>query len=162
MCIWLFTIKAILAASILAASQVGLDSAVHKPLHSEGAKRFMPGVWINWQEREVEVQAWVVLREGMLELFACSPLTREHESILRVDALPSHIYQALGLIGLEAGSPPAWDEAAQRAQPATGPRLAIRVRYAKDRRVFTERIQHWLWDVGRDQPAPPTRWVSSW
>lgn len=146
---------------MLAASQVGLDSAVHKPLHSQGAKRFMPGVWINWPEQEVEVQAQVVLREGLLELLACSPLTREHESILRIDALPSHIYQALGLIGLEAGSPPAWDEAAQRVLAATGPRLAIRVRYAKDRRIITERIQHWLWDVRQDQPAPPTRWVFS-
>ncbi len=161
MCIGLFTIKAILAASILAAPPAGLDSAVHESLHSDGAKRFMPGVWINWQEREVEVEARVVLREGMLELFACSPLTREHESILRVDALPSHVYQALGLIGLEAGSPPAWDDAAQRSVAASGSRLAIRVRYAKDRRIFTERIQHWLWDARQDQPAPPTRWVFS-
>lgn len=161
MCTWLFTIEVILAASVLAPPQVGLDSAVHEPLHSHAAKRFMPGVWINWQEREVEVEALVVLREGMLELLACGPLTREHESILRIDALPSHIYQALGLIGLEAGSPPAWDEVAQRSLAATGSRLAIRARYAKNREIITEGIGQWLRDVRQDRPAPPMRWVFS-
>ncbi|MCH8851940.1 MAG: hypothetical protein IID41_04735, partial [Planctomycetes bacterium] len=75
-------------------------------LHSTGAKPFMPGVRINWQEREVEVAGVVVLREGMLELFACSADTREHESIMRISARPAHVYQALGLLGLEPGSPP--------------------------------------------------------
>ena len=61
-------------------------------LHSAGAKPFMPGVRINWQDREVEVAGVVVLREGMLALFASSPGTREHESIVRINARPMHVY----------------------------------------------------------------------
>ncbi|UCE61208.1 MAG: hypothetical protein JSU63_05560, partial [Phycisphaerales bacterium] len=62
-------------------------------------RQFAPGVKIDWQRRVVEVDASVVLREGPLELLACSPQTREHESILAVRARPLHIYQAMGLIG---------------------------------------------------------------
>ena len=130
-------------------------------LHSTGAKPFMPGVRINWQEREVEVAGVVVLREGMLELFACSADTREHESIMRISARPAHVYQALGLLGLEPGSPPRWDPEAERGFPATGPRLRLRVRYQREGRLHTDGIHRWMWNIMADEPAPPTQWVFS-
>ena len=78
-------------------------------------KDFAPGVHIDWANRAVEIDARVVLRSGPLELLACSPKTREHESILVVDARPLHVYQALGLIGLAPGSPSRFDEASRKA-----------------------------------------------
>ncbi len=130
-------------------------------LHSADAKPFMPGVRINWQNREVEVAGGVVLREGMLELFACSPNTREHESIVRINARPTHVYQALGLLGLEPGSPPRWDPETERGFAATGPRLRLRVRYQRDGRLYTDEIHKWMWNIMTDEPAPPTQWVFS-
>ncbi len=130
-------------------------------LHSAEAKPFMPGVRINWPNREVEVAGVVVLREGMLELFACSPDTREHESIVRISARPTHIYQALGLLGLEPGSPPHWDPEKERGFAATGPRLRLRVRYQRDGRLHTDELHKWMWNIMTDEPAPPTQWVYS-
>ncbi len=132
-----------------------------QPLHSADAKSFMPGVRINWRNREVEVAGVVVLREGMLELFACSPDTREHESIVRINARPTHVYQALGLLGLEPGSPPRWDPETERGFAATGPRLRLRVRYQRDGRLHTDGIHRWMWDIMNGQPAPATHWVFS-
>ncbi len=130
-------------------------------LHSARAKPFMPGVRINWPNREVEVAGVVVLREGMLELFACSPDTREHESIVRISARPTHVYQALGLLGLEPGSPPRWDPEMERGFAATGPRLRLRVRYQRDGRLYTDEIHRWMWNIMTDEPAPPAQWVFS-
>ncbi len=130
-------------------------------LHSADAKPFMPGVRINWRNREVEVAGVVVLREGMLELFACSADTREHESIVRISAQPTHVYQALGLLGLEPGSPPRWDPETERGVAATGPRLRLRVRYQRDGRLHTDGIHKWMWNIMADAPAPPTQWVFS-
>ena len=130
-------------------------------LHSADAKPFMPGVRINWQAREVEVAGVVVLREGMLELFACSPDTREHESIVRISARPTHVYQAQGLLGLEPGSPPRWDPEMERGFAATGPRLRLRVRYQRDGRTHTHGIHKWMWNIMTDEPASPTQWVFS-
>ncbi len=130
-------------------------------LHSADAKPFMPGVRINWPNREVEVAGVVVLREGMLELFACSPETREHESIVRLSARPTHVYQALGLLGLEPGSPPRWNPETERGFAATGPRLRLRVRYLRDGHLHTDGIHRWMWNIRTDEPAPPTQWVFS-
>lgn len=130
-------------------------------LRSPEARPFVPGVWINWAARQVEVEAYVVMREGMLELFACSPQTKEHESILRVEAQPTHIYQAMGLLGIEAGRPPYWDPKAQRGHAATGSRLTIDVRYQWDGEVRTDKAHRWMRNARDNEPAPPTQWVFS-
>src|ERR1043166_8218583 len=60
-----------------------LISAMAQSLTEPAASRpFQPGVRIDWEQKAVEIDARVVLREGPLELFACSPQTKEHESIL--------------------------------------------------------------------------------
>jgi hypothetical protein len=51
------------------------------------------------------VTAKVALREGLLELVACTPDTKEHESIVTVMAKPSHIHAALLLLGARPGRP---------------------------------------------------------
>jgi len=91
-------------------------------------RAFAPGVRIDWSRRRVEVDARVVLRRGPLELLACSPRTREHESIFVVQARPKRVYQAMGLIGLEPGSPVRYDEAHDRWYAPNGAALAISVR----------------------------------
>lgn len=48
-----------------------------------------------------------------LELVACSPDTREHESLVVTDATPSLIHAALLAVGLEPGSPANLSAAAQ-------------------------------------------------
>ncbi len=64
-----------------------------------------PGVTINVQERSVDIAATVCLRHGSLELVACTKGTKEHESIVAVEARPMHIHAALLLLGAKPGSP---------------------------------------------------------
>ena len=68
--------------------------------------QFQPGVVIDWAHRQVEIDSTVVLREGLLELVACTPKSREHEALVRVNAQAVHIYMALGLIGVQPGKQP--------------------------------------------------------
>lgn len=65
----------------------------------------LPGVKINVDLWTVDVDSRVCLREGLLELIACTKDTKEHESIIVVDAKPSHIHTALLLLGARPGSP---------------------------------------------------------
>ncbi len=117
------------------------------PAEPPPARQFAPGVRIDWPNLTVELDAEVVMRQGPLELFACSPNTKEHESILRVAARPTHIYQALGLIGLTPGRPIRYDEEKNRWDPPTGDALDIRVRYVDDQ--------------GRTVIAAPADWLST-
>jgi hypothetical protein len=64
-----------------------------------------PGVTINLQERSVDVAGSICLRRGSLELVACTKGTKEHESIVAIEAKPMHLHTALLLLGAKPGSP---------------------------------------------------------
>ena len=126
---------------------------------SKVAGQFGRGVRIDWQRRLVEVDAEVVLRKGALELFACSPQTREHESILRVHARPMHVFQAMGLIGLAPGSTTRYDEKRQQWQSPTGEALALSVRHPGKGGMSEVLIERWLRDVKRKRSPDRLHWV---
>lgn len=150
-----------LAFSVVVASFAAAGQPPATPAKSaEGVRPFAEGVRIDWPNLTVEVDAEVVLREGPLELFACSPRTKEHESILRVPARPTHIYQALGLIGLVPGRPVRFDEERDRWEPPTGDGLDIRVRYKDDHgRVRIEAPETWLSTTGPRAAPLQLPWV---
>lgn len=129
------------------------------PTTTKERGRFGPGVRIDWQHRLVEVDAEVVFRKGPLELFACSPQTREHESILRVHARPMHVFQAMGLIGLTPGSPTTFDEDRKQWQRPSGEALALRVRHPSKDGMSEVPIEQWLRDVKRKRPPDRLNWV---
>jgi len=65
----------------------------------------LPGLVTNFRERCVDVESAVCLREGLLELIACTKGTKEHESIVVIKARPAHIHVALLLLGARNGNP---------------------------------------------------------
>lgn len=65
----------------------------------------LPGVKINMKERCVDVESHICLEAGMLELIACTVDSKEHESIIAIDALPKHVHTALLLLGARPGNP---------------------------------------------------------
>ncbi len=124
-----------------------------------GPIQFQPGVHIDWSSRDVLLDGKVVLREGLLELFACSPGTKEHESIVQVQAQPMHVFQALGLIGLEPGHPPHYDSQRKVMLPATGSPVEVLVRWRQDGQEQTVPAWEWMYNQKRDAPAGPIDWV---
>jgi len=65
-------------------------------------------VWLDNRDpkrRRVLLKAEVVLREGSLEMFCCLKGTKEHESILAVDAKAFTIHTALVAAGAQPGKP---------------------------------------------------------
>lgn len=120
---------------------------------------YAPGVLIDFALLRVELDAEVVLRRGPLELLACTPDTKEHESILRVRARPSHIYHALGLIGISPGHPARWDEKTSRRIPPNGQEISIALTW--DAQAHREYIDAWKWlrVAGSDKSATPRPWL---
>lgn len=112
--------------------------------------RLAEGVYINWRLHQVELGAEVVLREGYLELLACSRNTKEHESILRIRGRPLHVYQALGMLGLPDGRPPYFDDRARRVVPPRGTPIDVHLRYEQDGRTREVNATDWL--VRKDEP----------
>jgi hypothetical protein len=109
-----------------------------------GVVAYQPGVTINWPQRQVEVAATVILRDVPIELFACSPQAREHESIIRIEARPLHVFEALGLIGVTHGAPVRWDESTRAVVAATGDPVVVSVRYEQEGQTRTVSAWEWL------------------
>ena len=65
----------------------------------------LPGLVIDVEHHRVDVDAKVTLRHGLLELVACTTDTKEHESIVMVQAVPMHIHAGLLMLGAKNGNP---------------------------------------------------------
>jgi len=65
----------------------------------------LPGLVINFQERCVDLEGSICLDRGFLELIACTKGSKEHESIVAIEARPMHIHAALLLLGANPGNP---------------------------------------------------------
>lgn len=88
-----------------AAAKGGPAGALTPELKTALEKLQMPGVKINLEEWSVDVDASVCEDFGLLEVIACLKDTRDHESVVRTEAKPSHIHTALLLLGAQPGSP---------------------------------------------------------
>lgn len=119
---------------------------------------FQRGVRIDWTHRQVEVDATVILREGLIELFACSPQIREHEAIVRIEARPLHVFHALGLIGITPGHPVLYDDEADRRSPAVGDPVDISIRYSDRGLIRVVPIEKWM-EQSDGRPVDPLPWV---
>jgi hypothetical protein len=123
------------------------------------AVEYAPGITIDWAERQVEATGRVVLQEGLIELFACSPDTREYESIVRMDGRPLHLFEALGLIGLTPGEPMWYDWERDQPVSAHGQPVEIMVAYERDGETRRSDISQWLVRRGEADPLEPQPWV---
>jgi len=65
----------------------------------------LPGMVIDLEKRCVDVEATVCLEDGFLEVVACTKGSKEHESIVAIDARPMHVHTALLLLGAKNGNP---------------------------------------------------------
>ena len=97
----------------------------------------------------VEIKALTCLDSGLLEQIACSPQTREHESLVVIKVKPSQIHAALLMAGFEPGAPGKWiyENEQFRTIPPKGEKLDISVRYADpgDPSKHIERdIREWI------------------
>jgi hypothetical protein len=73
----------------------------------KGAKRLSReyDVWVDPRQKAVLVDGQISLREGMLEMFACTRNTKEHESIVSANTKAFLVHAALLTVGAEPGSP---------------------------------------------------------
>lgn len=83
-------------------------------------------LWVDREQARVYIDGYVTMREGPLEMFACSVGTKEHESIVATLAPSREVHAALLLVGAKAGTPVSF---LPRFVPATGQRIRVWVCY---------------------------------
>lgn len=134
-------------------------------------KEVFPHVRVDLAARHVEVDGVVPVDchdattpVVYLEVFVCTPDTREHEALVMTQAKAAHVHAALLMLGLEPGAPGriAWDGAAPRRIEPRGAALRVRFRAGEPAGRMSEEVDPWSWVVltsGRKPDSTGGRFV---
>ena len=125
-------------------------------------ERQLPHLRVDRARKFVDVDATVILREGdWIELLACMPGSREHESILTVAARPSHVHLALLMLGAEPGSPMMWKRRGDRIEvrPPYGARVAVSIISQQDGQTVETKANRWIVNQKTGRTMPDNVWL---
>jgi hypothetical protein len=113
---------------------------------------------VDGNTREVTMPGWINMSEGLVELLACAPGGKVHESVVVVDVEPFHLQIALLLLGLEGG-----ESISHQGDPATpeGDPVEIVIEWADPESGETKRVrgEDFIYNVKADRPMIHTHWV---
>jgi hypothetical protein len=138
----------LLAFLAVACGQVPADPGPQKSKEppKSTAKRIEAGknvtLVIDGDKRWVEIQGFVCLREGLLELFLTRKFTKEHEAVVAADIDARVVHTALTAAGAEQGTPVVW---LPQYKPATGTKVKVTLEYKdKDGKAVRVPAQQWI------------------
>jgi hypothetical protein len=111
-------------------------------------------IWLDQKQGAVIIDGQISLREGMLEMFACTRNTKEHESIVSANTKAFLVHAALLRLGAESGTPV---EFVPAYKPPTGSEIEVSIEWLDEAgNRQTARAQDWVQDVRTKQAmAPP-------
>jgi hypothetical protein len=145
-------------AAASTAGQSAAKPAAPKLPEPKSAKRLSSqyDVWVDPNEKAVIIDGQISLREGMLEMFACTRNTKEHESIVSANTKAYIVHAALLSLGAEAGHPAQW---VPEYKPPAGTEIEITVYWLDEKgKEQTARAQDWVKDI-RTGKAMTHPWV---
>lgn len=113
-------------------------------------------VWLDTKRKAVVVDGQVCLRQGQLEMFACTKGTKEHESIVTLNCLAEEVHAGLLAAGSKPGTPVSFDP---EYRAATGQPIDVYVLWKDEQgQKHQARAQEWIRSV-RTQQAMAHDWV---
>jgi len=136
-----------------------LDKPKETPPEAEAPPRFvrLGKVRAYVQEKRVEIDGAILLEPGvMIEVLACTPSGKIHETVMTCDAVPSHVHAALLLIGMKRGKPV--DFQGENMTP-TGDPVKVTVRWKEGDHERTVRAEDLLKNVKANKPMAHQYWV---
>ena len=112
------------------------DDSSAVPLNKSGT------VLIDKQNGRLLLKTEVCLREGVLEMLLCTSQTKEHESIVTIDAKAQVIHAGLLALGAKPGSPVQFQP---QFRPPRGQQIAIFMNWVDENgKSHRERAQTWI------------------
>lgn len=118
----------------------------------EGARRLAPDAhaWVDPKHGTVIIDGEVCLREGPLEMFACTRGTKEYESVVTLDVKARLVHAALLVLGADPGGPVQFQP---KYVPASGTPIDVRVSwYDASGKLQSAPAQHWVRNVRTKEP----------
>ena len=108
-------------------------------------------IWVDHKNKQVIVGGKVCLDAGQLEMLICPRGTKEHETIVSVNAESWQVHAALLAVGAKKGVPCRW---VPEYTPAWGPKIDVQMmwRDEKTNKVKTIDGKQWILDFDTQKP----------
>ena len=108
-------------------------------------------IWVDHKNKQVIVGGKICLTAGQLEMLICPKGTKEHETIVSVNAESWQVHAALLAVGAKKGVPSRW---VPEYTPAWGPKIDVQMmwRDEKTNKVKTIDGKQWILDIDTQKP----------
>lgn len=171
--------RATLACALVAAACAGPSTTTDEPAAAAAAhdapksvaapetesekalRELLSGMGVRYlkAERRLEVAGWVNMQRGLVEVFACAPEGKTHESVVVLDCVPSGLHAGLLALGLEPGEPVEIGTDGSYRRPS-GAKVEIHVAWTTIDGVEKRcRAEEWVWDQKRERAMEPAAWI---
>ena len=125
------------------------------PVRWEGETAILGSVRLDSATKTVSATGWVNQVAGTIEVLACGPAGKVHESVFVLTLNPLDLQAALLLAGLKGGEPmPAIGQG-----PPQGAPVDVFVDWQADGESKTARAEAFVWNVEDDAVLPETPWT---
>ncbi len=125
------------------------------PVHWNGNIATLGSVQVDAAAKTVTATGWVNQTEGLIEVLACGPKGKVHESVFILDLNPLDLQAALLLVGLKGGEP----MSAIGETPPRGAPVNLIVEWQADGETQRARAETFVWNIQEDAGLPETPWT---
>jgi hypothetical protein len=121
----------------------------------DGNRATLGSLQVDAEAKTVMATGWVNQIEGLVEVMACGPKGKVHESVFVLALNPLDLQAALLLINLQQGTPMPPDG----DTPPTGDAIDVFVEWQADGETQRARAESFLWNRLENRAVPETHWV---
>jgi len=106
--------------------------------------------------KEIVIPGRINMQKGLIEVFACSPGGKLHETIIVLDIIPYHLQVALLLLGLDPVDAELFTTEEDLSDYG---QLEIWVRWKEEDSEMMKRSEEFIWDCTENETMQKTNWV---
>ena len=135
------------------------ESAQSTPIVKLSPNKYKIGnIFMDAKKRQLKLPGWVNMEKGVVELLACSPGGKRHESVLVLDIVPYHLQVSLLLLGLNYGA-----NLQYQGDPNTpqGDSVEVWVRWKFNKEEQLVRGEDLIYDLVGKKTMNHTHWIFS-
>jgi hypothetical protein len=139
-------------------AKAATEKAAHRSEPPPGMRQLLPDtdLWLDAKNKRIVMDGVVCLREGQLEMFACTKGTKEHESVVSVATKAFAVHAGLVAVGAKPGTPVKFEP---EYQPASGTTVDITAIWTDSKgKVHHDKAQNWVQNV-KTKKAMTQNWV---
>ena len=125
------------------------------PVRWEGPVAILGDVQVDSVTKTVTATGWVNQTSGPIEVLACGPKGKVHESVFVLALNPLDLQAALLLAGLKGGAP----RTAVGEAPPVGAPVDLYVEWPAGGEIQRARAETFVWNIEENAVLPETPWI---